>query len=252
MVSVGRGERHSISLHSVGTGRTKHPGLSIFWRSSNFPLHSDLLYRSSRHLAYHTTAPDEPRPSCTLLAYLSSGRIWDVYTGRLTVPERNEGPLRVAIKIASSSPAYRRPEGYLFNCGSEEIEAAASKEDALYNGPLRHLQGDVVPRYIGRFDGDLLVTGTKARGPGWENWSHVTVLVMEDVGDEVRLAQLVQRSNDTQSAYSKLHDCNVLHGDVEPRHVRVIGPRVVIIDWSESEHISWLSQLESVVDERVG
>ncbi|VDB99837.1 unnamed protein product [Peniophora sp. CBMAI 1063] len=97
-------------------------------------------------------------------------------------------------------------------------------ELALYKGAryLRPLQGDIVPRVLGVYTTDSgFALNMEAPHPVF--WLEASAAM-----PDVLKAKVV-------SAYSDLHSCGVLHGDIALRHILVGGDaRVTIIDFQES------------------
>lgn len=125
-----------------------------------------------------TSAVDLPFPTPERIQvgdYLSSGRLWDVFHADLVLPSARPS-LPAIIKFLVPQPGCR------FDTYSEhEMRRAVVKEDVLYRGPLKTIQGTVVPRYYGLWAGILKVDGP------FDVTRDVWGMMIEDVGDALEM-----------------------------------------------------------------
>jgi hypothetical protein len=108
-------------------------------------------------------SPAEP-PTQHLVAYLGTGAVWETLSSTTSSVWKFCSP--------------RLFDGFFIDLPTEiEVRQAILEEVKLYIGPLRELQGDVVPRYMGIYGANVL---------GKEVWA----MELEDVGRSVRVVGL--------------------------------------------------------------
>jgi len=117
--------------------------------------------------------------------------------------------------------------------------AELKKEAAMYNGPLKSLQGEVVPRFYGLF------VGTSSK-------SYIAFLAFDNCGKaldrsfnrvEMRFAIKIYE------AFRRIHDAGIFHGDAEPRNVlRTSDDNAIVIDFETAGKHRCRRALEVIED----
>lgn len=123
----------------------------------------------------------------------------------------------------------------------EEREEAISRELSLYLGPLRPLQGKVIPRLYGAWRRDDIVVmvledvGRACGGPGFK----LTALAYEDRSVSDSSLAAATRITDIFSImikhlYDSLHDAGVIHNDSTPWHITRKNSGYRLIDFDRA------------------
>ncbi|WVQ81308.1 hypothetical protein IAT38_003431 [Cryptococcus sp. DSM 104549] len=167
----------------------------------------------------------------TLAGLLGSGHLSDTYTASLG----SEG-----VELAAGVCKITLPGTYHENNTQRDFNDASAataafyNEVSLYRGALSGLQGDVVPRMYGVFE------GWTCAGLGHHNELKAHLMMLEYAGPEAAsVAELrslsVQDRLQILEMYQRLHVAHVLHRDIQPRHIRRRRDgRFIIIDFEHS------------------
>jgi len=140
------------------------------------------LSRSILRAAPHTGTDDTLNVKLT--SYLSSGRLFDVYRGLILCPNDSASrPEQQAVVVKVCNPytfSRLKPRPGDYDPG-EAVEAIAN-EVSLLSGPLRAVQGSVVPALVGSWSGEYKLGADESTGQ--ISKVRFEVLVLEDCGDE--------------------------------------------------------------------
>lgn len=142
--------------------------------------------------------------------YLASGRMYDVYAGRVSIGGTTHD---AALKYLNLASFYSEP-----HCGGAKLAALDNELDMLARADAA--APGIAPRLLGLW--------TRGR------YAQEYILALEDCGSPVMVDAV---ADDVRTAYGRLHAAGLVHADVEPRHVLRDGSgRVRIIDW-EAGHV---------------
>ncbi|KAI0066618.1 hypothetical protein BV25DRAFT_1912670 [Artomyces pyxidatus] len=151
----------------------------------------------------HATSSELVVRDTTLIAW---GDFVEVYRGLLSMGP-NESSVPVVCKL-----------------GEDAIKKRLKKEQRLYDGKLKHLQGSWIPKLYGCFYGEV-------------DGDDRTLLILEDCGETVTecFAKMeLSFKVDLIEAFREIHRAGVIHCDVAERNVLVKNGRPVVIDFGEA------------------
>ncbi|TYJ51957.1 hypothetical protein B9479_007446 [Cryptococcus floricola] len=184
------------------------------------------------------------------------GRLWDSFLATLEVAEDGlfEGmkigqKVTVIAKITSPS-SY---SGYPRDFPQQAARDAVLNEYRLYSTRLKHLQGSVVPKCYGLWGGVF-----KAKSQ-WDIGRELWVMLMEYGGDAPEDVYDAFMGDDAPSVrrellrqYERLHQANVLHHDIDPRHwLQRPGGGWMIIDFDGARELTGAQEDESEKEEEM-
>jgi len=167
--------------------------------------------------------------------FVSCGRLWDVFEGTLRgratgedKPSSSSAPLPdstgipVVLKLAvwdhdtgaDRGFVWPREDHYAYT--HEEKMEHAWNEARLFDGPLKPLQGSVVPRCYGAYKAEIDTGGT------------VFGIILEYLGKSPPQEYISllhgRHQKEVVRLYSALHKQQIVHGDIEVRHLRTAYP----------------------------
>ncbi|WWC87932.1 uncharacterized protein L201_002832 [Kwoniella dendrophila CBS 6074] len=140
----------------------------------------------------------------TLSQYVHEGDLWDFWIGNI------ECYGQVILKVVDtfnypcSDPKLDEYVPY------QQITTEATREQNFYNGPLRRLQGTVIPKYFGIFS-----SGRKNR---------YLAMLLEFAGWSIGSGYIEMHENwvdDICEAYKHIHLCGISQRDLDGRHILV-------------------------------
>ncbi|WVQ78965.1 hypothetical protein IAT38_001057 [Cryptococcus sp. DSM 104549] len=205
---------------------------------SRTPISEALSARHLRPCPTTRTTPNSPTPTPTPLSTSASnsntGRLWDAYRAWINAPGvRAQRVVAKVLKPMIFGGVHGRDWSSYRSSGA--AIAACNNEAALLEGPLRELQGSVVPRRYAAFVGYIRASR------GYHELGRIHFEVHEDVGvaagdeDGVYGLPLDERLA-IESLYLQLHAARVLHNDVEERHImRRPDGRFALIDFEGAQ-----------------
>ncbi|KAI0061430.1 hypothetical protein BV25DRAFT_756902 [Artomyces pyxidatus] len=184
----------------------------------------DGLQRPVRsHVFHHQDHNAAPAPSAELFVkdttLIAWGEYVEVYRGTLARGS-GEASLSVVCKLALESPSIKR----------------LAKEQRLYDGKLKHLQGVCLPRCYGYYTGE--VQGEPR-----------TILVLEDCGEEVRECFAAMKpAFKTQliEAFREIHRAGVEQRDLAERNILVKDGHPIVIDFGEAVEVECQCKMDIV------
>lgn len=113
-----------------------------------------------------------PRPSgpVEIIEYLSSGRLWDAYRGRMHCKDSIVSSVIIKVCCPGNMDGFTYVDGYtMYAYDTKRAYEAIAREMNILEGQLKILQGVLIPELLGRWTG-------KFDGEVYE------VVIMEDCG----------------------------------------------------------------------
>lgn len=149
--------------------------------------------------------------------YRGYGSVWDVYEPSVSLLPALKVVKPVVVKICALAAFASNTNMFGFS-HRHSISTSVKTEASIYQ-KLENLQGHAIPETYGNFESE------------WRGCK-VFLSVIEDAGSQMEVGMLTSkqryvtidsvqhsvRSYLIRDLYDRLHDCGVVHGDVESRH----------------------------------